>query len=61
MRKREIGLIATLIAATSVGIREWKKNQAYAQRVKQETERHVRQAIVEGQTDGTDEDTTTKG
>ncbi len=61
MRKREIGLIATLIAATSVGIWEWKKNQAYAQRVKQETERHVRQAIVEGQTDGTDEDTTTKG
>ena len=61
MRKREIGLIAALIATTSVGIREWKKNQAYAQRVKQETEMHVRQAIVEGQTDGTDEDTATKG
>ncbi len=61
MRKREIGLIAALIAATSVGIREWKKNQAFAQHVKQETEMHVCQAIVEGQTDGTDEDTATKG
>ncbi|WP_214730054.1 hypothetical protein [Exiguobacterium sp. s168] len=61
MRKREIGLFAALIAATSVGIREWKKNQAFTQRVKQETEAHVRQAIVEGQTDGTDEDTATKG
>ena len=61
MRKREIGLFAALIAMTSVGIREWKKNQAFTQRVKQETEMHVRQAIVEGQTDGTDEDTATKG
>ncbi len=61
MRKREIGLIAALITATSVGIREWKKNQAFTQRVKQETEMHVHQAIVEGQTDGTDEDTATKG
>ncbi|KTR61664.1 hypothetical protein RSA42_04565 [Exiguobacterium indicum] len=61
MRKREIGLIAALIAVTSVGIREWKKNQAFTQRVKQETEMHVRQAIVEGQTDGTDQDTATKG
>lgn len=61
MRKREIGLFVALIAATSVGIREWKKNQAFAKRVKQETEAQVRQAIVGDQTDGTDEDTATKG
>ncbi|MGI1804352.1 hypothetical protein ACRPK8_01335 [Exiguobacterium sp. TDN 0502] len=61
MQKREVGLFAALIAATTVGIREWKKNQMFAQRVKQETEQRVRQAIVEEQTNGTDEDTTTKG
>jgi glutamine synthetase len=62
MRKREIGLFAALIAATSGGInREWKKNQAFDKRVKQDTEAQVRQAIVEDQTDGTDDDTATIG
>ena len=61
MKRKEVGLLVSLAVASGLAVREWRKNQQFNRRFKQQTEEQLVKGLTEVQRDAVDDTSSTKG
>ena len=61
MKRKEMGVLISLAVASGLAVREWRKNQQFAKRFKEQSEDRIVKGMAEVQDDAGDDSSSAKG